>query len=56
MEAFLDSTAGKIIYIVLFLVFCVIMEWRSRVLKARLDAAINGLNESSQQIRNALRK
>lgn len=55
MEAFLDSKLGAMIYIILFLLFCVVMEWRRRVLTARVEKAIDDLTATNQQIQQAVR-
>jgi len=55
MEAFLDSKIGAIVYIILFLLFCVVMEWRRRVLNARVEKAIDDLTATNQQIQRAVK-
>lgn len=52
----METFWGKIIYIILFLAFCGVMEWRTRVLNARRNKAVDDMDATSQQIRNALRK
>jgi diacylglycerol kinase len=55
MEAFLDSKIGAAVYIILFLLFCVVMEWRSRVLNARVEKAMDDLTATNQQIQRAVK-
>lgn len=51
----METQLGAVIYIILFLLFCGVMEWRTRVLNASVDKAINDLTETNKQIQQAVK-
>lgn len=51
----METQLGAIIYIILFLLFCGVMEWRTRVLNSRVNKAIDDLRETNERIRQVVK-
>lgn len=51
----METYIGAVIYIILFVLFCGVMEWRTRVLNSRVNKAIDDLTETNQQIRQVVK-
>jgi len=52
----METTLGKVIYIVLFLLFCGLMRWRMRVRTEQLNDALSSMKQTSNTIQNTLKR
>jgi hypothetical protein len=51
-EAFFTSKVGMFIYVVLFVIFCFVMEHRTRLYKEKIEKAKNGMDDILRLTKN----
>jgi preprotein translocase subunit YajC len=56
IDTFFSSKIGMFIYVVLFIIFYFFMDYRVRILKKKVENAMNGIEEIHRLTKNALNK
>lgn len=51
----MESKFAMLAYIIFFVLFCVVMEWRTRVLNSRVNKAIDDLRSTNEQIQAVIK-